>query len=88
MLDYGAEILTSLVALGWLGAMEDSTLPEFRYASFMLRIWREVNGEVEGDARGWLGEIEHLQSGQHGWFETLDDLPDLIRRQVETAVPG
>ena len=68
--------------------MEDPTLPEFRYASFMVRIWRQVNGEVEGDARGWLGEIEHLQSGQHEWFETLDEVPDLLRRQVEAVVPG
>ena len=68
--------------------MEDPTLPEFRYASFMLRIWRQVNGEVTGDARDWLGEIEHLQSGQHERFDTLDEVPDLIRRQVEAAAPG
>jgi len=68
--------------------MEDPTLPEFRYASFMVRIWRQVNGEVEGNTRGWLGEIEHLQSGQHGWFETLDEVPELIRRQVEAVGPG
>ena len=54
VLDYGVQMFTSLVALGWLGATKDPTLPEFRYASFMLKIWRQVRGEIEGGARGWL----------------------------------
>jgi hypothetical protein len=63
-------------------------ISEFRYASFMVRIWRSVNGAVEGDPCRWLGEIEHLQSGQHWRFETLDELPELLRRQAEELRPG
>jgi hypothetical protein len=54
----------------------------------MVRIWRLTNGGGEEEATSWLGEIEHLQSGEHWSFETLDELPELLRRQAEALQPG
>jgi hypothetical protein len=62
--------------------------PEFRYASFIVRIWRRVNGAAKGDDCCWLGEIEHLQSGQRWRFDTLDEVPELLQRQAEELRPG
>ena len=70
------------------GPLQEPTSPEFSYASFMVRIWRRVNGSAEGDPCRWLGEIEHLQSGQHWRFDTLDELPELLRRQAEELRPA
>ncbi len=63
--------------------MQEPICPEFRYASFMVRIWRPAQPEPEGPGGDWLGEIEHLQSGQHLRFETLEEVPELLRRQAE-----
>ena len=68
--------------------LSEPTYPEFSYASFMVRIWRRVNSAAEGDPCRWLGEIEHLQSGQHWRFDTLDELPELLRRQAEELHPA
>ena len=88
VLNCGVQMFTSLVALGWLGAMEDPTLPEFRYASFMVRIWRQVNGEVkEMPAVGWV-RSSIFRAASTGGSNTLDEVPDLIRRQVEAVAPG
>jgi hypothetical protein len=64
-------------------ALLDSTRPEYQYASFMVRMWRLANGADQGDPCRWLGEVEHLQSGQRLRFDSLDELPDLLRRQAE-----
>ena len=70
------------------GPLQEPASPEFSYASFMVRIWRRVNSTAEGDPCRWLGEIEHLQSGQHWRFDTLDELPELLRWQAEELGPA
>lgn len=56
---------------------------EFAYASFLIRLWRQtgpLNPERPGD---WQSEVEHIQSGQHWKFTTLDELLDFMRQQAE-----
>lgn len=68
--------------------MHEPAIPEYRYASYMVRIWRRVNDVEEGRTCTWLGEIEHLQSGQHWSFDALDEVPELLRRSAEELRPG
>jgi hypothetical protein len=67
--------------------LQEPVSPEFRYASFIVRVWRKVNSAVEDAPYQWLGEIEHLQSGRRWKFETLDDVPELLRRQTVEFPP-
>jgi hypothetical protein len=58
------------------------------YASFLVRLWRERNpDEPEPDA-AWCSEVEHIQSGQHWAFVTLDELLDFLRGQVGNQRPS
>jgi hypothetical protein len=52
------------------------------YASFLLRLWREATSGRLEPAADWQSEIEHIQSGQHWTFDTLDDLLDFLRQQA------
>lgn len=53
-----------------------------QYASFLIRLWCEPCAETAPPAAGWHGEVEHIQSGQHWAFSTMDDLLLFLRRQV------
>jgi hypothetical protein len=53
-----------------------------QYASFLIRLWREPNADPAPPAAGWHGEVEHIQSGQHWVFSTMDDLLLFLRRQA------
>lgn len=63
------------------------------YTSFLIRLWREVtpppspSPERRGARRGvsdWRGEAEHIQTGACWTFDTLDELLDFLRKQIET----
>lgn len=56
-----------------------------RYASFLVRLWREEDPERSGRLGDWQGEVEHIQSGQRWAFAGLDELLGFLRRQVEEA---
>ncbi len=58
-----------------------------RYASFLIRIWREgATGEGSSTA-GWHAEVEHIQSNQCWTFGTVEELLASLRRQAED-IPG
>lgn len=42
--------------------------------TFVIRIWLEPR-EIEGAKPIWRGIVEHLQSGEHQYFENLDEIP-------------
>lgn len=53
------------------------------YASFLVRIWRHRGGDSSGLPTEWHSEMEHIQTGEHWEFETLQDLLDFLRRKAE-----
>jgi hypothetical protein len=55
------------------------------YVSFLIRLWREESPEVLEPAADWQGEVEHIQSGRHWTFSTLDELLSFLRRQAEAS---
>jgi hypothetical protein len=56
---------------------------EFAYASFLIRLWRQT-GPLNPDHPGdWQSEVEHIQTGQHWKFTTLEALLDFMRRQAD-----
>ena len=54
-----------------------------RYASFLVRLWREDDPQRPGRLGDWQGEVEHIQTGQRWTFTTLDELLGFLRRQAE-----
>ncbi len=59
-----------------------------RYASFLVRLWREDDPEQPGRFGDWQGEVEHIQTGRRWAFARLDELLDSLRRLVEDAEAG
>jgi hypothetical protein len=53
------------------------------YTSFLIRLWREASADATASLTDWCSEIEHIQSGQHWTFSTLDELLDFLRRGAE-----
>ncbi|NJM07233.1 hypothetical protein HC891_15140 [Candidatus Gracilibacteria bacterium] len=45
------------------------------YRSFLVRLWREQG--ADGSAH-WCGEAEHIQSGLHYYFTTLEAMLDCL----------
>jgi hypothetical protein len=66
--------------------MERSASVQQEYASFLIRLWREVDPAAPSAMTEWHGEIEHIQSGDRGRFESLDVILDVLRCQLD-AVP-
>ena len=62
--------------------MERSVSVQQEYASFLIRMWREVDPEAPDAVAEWHGEIEHIQSGQRCTLNSLVDLPAFLRQQV------
>jgi hypothetical protein len=52
---------------------------ECQYASFLVRIWCEVESERLNGGTAWHGEIEHIQTGQRASFSTLAGLVDCLQ---------
>jgi len=52
------------------------------YASFLVRLWREPDLEQPEAVANWQGEVEHIQSGRHRTFDTLDEALGFVRRQT------
>lgn len=50
------------------------------YISFVVRLWC-VKTSV--DAPGWQAEIEHIQTGGHWTFDTVEELLDFLRQQAK-----
>jgi len=56
-----------------------------RYASFLVRLWREDDPQRPGRLGDWQGEVEHIQTGRRWAFAGLDELVGFLRRQAEDA---
>ena len=60
-----------------------------KYASFLVRLWREGDPGLSAPTAGWQGEVEHIQTGQRWAFRTLDELLGFLRRRAEEPeMPG
>lgn len=59
--------------------------PSIEYASYLVRLWREAGADQPKAAVEWHGEVEHIQSGRHWSFDTLDDTLEFLRRGAEDA---
>jgi hypothetical protein len=62
--------------------MEQPGQEQQEYASFLIRMWREVNLGAPGTPTEWRGEIEHIQSGRRTDFRTLAALSDWLNAQI------
>lgn len=58
---------------------------DITYASFLIRLWSTTSREPR-QAGEWLGEMQHIQSGQRQTFATLTELLVLLQRDLEQAV--
>jgi hypothetical protein len=65
--------------------MERSASVQQDYASFLIRMWRETDPTVPDEVAEWRGEVEHIQSGGRRKFDMLDEVPELLRRQVTAS---
>jgi hypothetical protein len=50
------------------------------YASFLLRLWRQRG---HGRADRWRVEVEHIQTGEHWSFDSLDEMLAWLPREAE-----
>ena len=57
-------------------------LLEDRTASFIVRIWRET-AELPTSACEWRGSIEHVASGQRGFFRDLPAILDYMKPHLQ-----
>ncbi|MFO7742631.1 MAG: hypothetical protein R6X31_10005 [Anaerolineae bacterium] len=53
------------------------------YASFLIRLWRPAGGEASDPCAEWHSEVEHIQTGEHWDFETVEELLDFLRREAD-----
>lgn len=53
---------------------------QFRYASFLIRMWRE--GEANGTYAEWESEVEHIQSGERWKFHSFKELEEFFRQRA------
>lgn len=59
-----------------------------RYASFLLRLWRnDQQPQTAQPEPGWQGEAEHLQTRQRWTFDSLEEFLRLLYEQLEAAGP-
>jgi hypothetical protein len=56
-----------------------------RYASFLVRLWREDDPERPGRFGDWQGEAEHIQAGRRFAFGKLDELLGFLHCQAKHA---
>ena len=59
-----------------------------RYASFLVRLWQTDQPEATEPAPDWQGEAEHIQTRQRWTFDTLEDLLQWLRDQLDDLPPG
>jgi hypothetical protein len=57
-------------------------LLEDRTASFIVRIWRET-AELPTSACEWRGSIEHVSSGQRGFFRDLPAILEYMKPHLQ-----
>ena len=53
------------------------------YASYLIRLWREVDIGTISTRPEWQGEVEHIQSGQRWMFSSAVEVLAFLGRQAE-----
>ena len=54
-------------------------MPEFTYASFMVRLWRDPADTAGPEQEPvWVGELESIQTGRTWQFQDLEPLLALL----------
>ena len=76
MVDFCSRVDSSSSSKGALLEMERSVPAQQEYASFLIRMWREVDPAALDAATEWQGEVEHIQRGWRTSFSTLAELLD------------
>ncbi len=57
--------------------------PPTMYASFLVRVWQDADtAAIIPPVATWRVEIEHIQTGQQCFFDTLGQALDFLYRQV------
>ena len=62
--------------------MERSAAMQQEYASFLIRMWRELDPAAPDAVAEWHGEIEHIQSGRRASFSGLAEMLEDLRAQL------
>jgi hypothetical protein len=62
--------------------MERSAAMQQEYASFLIRMWRELDPAAPDAVAEWHGEIEHIQSGRRASFSALAEMLEDLRAQL------
>lgn len=52
------------------------------YASFLIRVWREMDGAPHAEEPVWAGEVESVQTGLIVPFKGLQGLVELLVGQL------
>ncbi len=50
--------------------------------TFVIRFWWEWQGEGSGQAIGWRGRVEHVQSGEGMAFREVSELLAFLQRFI------
>lgn len=59
-----------------------------RYASFIVRLWRESAGAAtDAGEPVWMGELESIQTGDGWHFQGLESLLPLLAAQLVNDPP-
>lgn len=62
--------------------MERSASVKQEYASFLIRMWREVDPAAPSAMTEWHGEIEHIQSGRRASFSALAEMLEVLHTHL------
>jgi hypothetical protein len=58
---------------------------EIEYLSFLIRLWRKKEDNPMFPALDWHSEVEHIQTGEHWEFVTLNQLFDFLQRRTQDS---
>jgi hypothetical protein len=68
--------------------MERSDAVQQEYASFLIRMWREVDPAALDAVADWYGVVEHIQSGRRSEFASEADMWDFLHLSLARVYPG
>jgi len=65
--------------------MERSASVQQEYASFLIRMSREVDPNAPDTVAEWHGEVEHIQTGQRSAFASVAERCEFLRQPLVTG---
>ena len=54
------------------------------YVSLLVRLWFDEN-PISSETTTWQGEIEHIQSGQHWHFDSLEEILNFMQFKLRDS---